>query len=52
MSEEEQDSKIKFVEKMKRDNPRAFNFLARGAADLLKKIEEDKEKEGKEVKEE
>jgi hypothetical protein len=35
---------IAFVRKMKQENPRAFEFLGRGATDLLSKIEEDEEK--------
>jgi len=47
MSKESLKSKREFVEKMKRDNPRAFEFLARGAKDLLQKIEQDQEEEKK-----
>lgn len=39
------EEKVEFVEKMRRENPRAFNFLARGAVDLLNKIEQDKKEE-------
>ena len=47
MSEDDLKSKIEFVEKMKRENPRAFEFLARGAIDLLDKIKQDEEEEQK-----
>ena len=43
MSKESLEKKIEFVEKMKRENPRAFEFLARGATDLLKRIAQEKE---------
>jgi len=39
MSEEK--SKLEFVEKMKQENPRAFNFLASGASNLLASIKDD-----------
>jgi len=45
MSEDDLKKKIEFVERMKRENPRAFEFLARGATDLLNKIEQDEKNE-------
>jgi len=53
MNEKSLKSKIEFVEKMKRENPEAFRFLARASANLLRDIERDKEqKEAKEQEEE
>ena len=48
MSEDDLQAKIEFVEKMKKENPRAFEFLARGSIDLLQKIKQDEEEEAKE----
>ena len=44
MSEDDLKAKIEFVEKMKRENPRAFEFLGRGATDLLEKIKLDQKR--------
>jgi len=45
MSEDDLQSKREFVEKMKRENPRAFEFLGRGATNLLLDLENDLVKE-------
>ena len=53
MSEKSLKSKIEVVEKMKRENPEAFRFLASTSRNLLRDIERDKEqKEAKEQEEE
>ena len=45
MSEDDLQSKREFIEKMKRENPRAFEFLGRGATNLLLDLENDLVKE-------
>ena len=41
MSEDNLKDKIEFVEKMKQENPRAFDFLSGSATSLLKNLEND-----------
>lgn len=41
MSEDNLKSKVEFVEKMKRENPRAFEFLGRASTNLIADIEND-----------
>ena len=41
MSKDDLQTKIEFVEKMKHENPRAFEFLGRGATNLLLSLERD-----------
>ena len=43
---------VEFVEKMKKENPKAFNFLAAGATRLLESIEQDKQEAIKEDEQE
>ena len=38
MSKDDLKSKIEFVKKMKRENPRAFEFLGRSATNLLQDL--------------
>jgi hypothetical protein len=45
MSNDDLKSKVEFVEKMKRENPKAFEFLGRGASNLLANLEEDLKQE-------
>jgi len=45
MSNDDLETKIEFVEKMKRENPRAFAFLGQGATNLLASLERELEVE-------